>query len=284
MDIDNLRKRVSDLYSHLLSGIKIIQHSCITKAFVNYLRFFFRKFIPQLNKIVLTLFIIILSVSARLSAAELNIGTAIADITPALPVAVDGQFNLRIADTVETPLEANVVKLESRNGNSSIDMAIMVSCDLVGIPNLLVERIRAKVHAQIPELDEQKIFLNAIHTHTAPVLKNDMESNFRYPIPKTGVLQVEEYQAFFVQRVSDAIINAWKNRKPGSVSWGLSHAAIAYNRRIVYSKKAITPGNFNKGTALMYGNKDTPFFINREGTEDHDVNMLFFWNFVIQLT
>ena len=229
-------------------------------------------------KLVFILYILTIGITANLHAQELHIGAATADITPALPVAVCGQFNLRIADTVETPLSANVVVLESRDGNRSLDMAIMVSCDLVGIPNILLERIRGEVQKQIPELDTKKIFLNAIHTHTAPVLKNDIESNFRYPIPKEGVLQVEDYQVFFVQRVSEAIIKAWRNRRPGSVSWGLSHAAIAYNRRAVYSKEVLTPGRFANGTSQMYGNTNTPDFINLEGIEDHDVNVLFFWN------
>ena len=230
---------------------------------------------PFLN-VVLSIFILTLSI--HLHAKELNIGTATADITPALPVAVCGQFSLRITETIETPLTANVLVLESSEKNNTLDLAIMVSCDLVGIPNELVKKIRAEVQKQIPGLDGEKIFLNATHTHTAPVLENGPESNFRYPIPKEGVLQVEEYQNFFVQRVANAIIKAWENRSSGSVSWGLSHAAIAYNRRVVYSEKAKMPGRFSNGTAQMYGNTNTPEFMNLEGIEDHDVNMLFFWD------
>ena len=69
-----------------------------------------------------------------------------------------------------------------------------------------------------------------------------------------------------------------KNRSPGSVTWGLSHAAVAYNRRAVYSKEIPTPGYFSDGTAQMYGNTNKTEFINLEGMEDHDVNMLFFWD------
>lgn len=209
-----------------------------------------------------------LSWVSNMHAAELHIGTAAADITPALPVAVTGQFNLRIAKTAETPLTANVVALESREGNRSLDEAIMVSCDLIGIPNMYLKMVRAEVHKKLPDLDANKIFLNAIHTHTAPVLENGPESSFRYQIPKEGVSQPEEYTALFVQRVSEAIVKAWNNRRPGSVTWGLGHAAIAYNRRAVYAD----------GSAQMYGETNRPDFRNLEGTEDHDVNMLFFWD------
>ena len=235
-------------------------------------------YIRWIRKITVGLFLVTLWWAPDLHAIELHIGTATADITPKLPVALMGQFNLRIADTVETPLTANVIALESREGNHSLDEAIMVSCDLTEIPVKLLKMVRNEVHKQIPELNVEKIFMTAIHTHTAPVLENDLTSSFRYQIPKNGVLQVDEYDIFFIQRVVEAIVKAWKNRRPGSVSWGLSHAAIAYNRRVVYSKEVPTPGYFSDGSAQMYGKTNLPEFLNMEGMEDHDVNILFFWD------
>jgi hypothetical protein len=232
----------------------------------------------RIRKIAVGIFLISISWAPNLHSTELHIGTATADITPKLPVALMGQFNLRIADTVETSLTANVIALESREGNRSLDEAIMVSCDLTEIPEKLLIMVRDEVHKQIPELDVKKIFMTAIHTHTAPVLENDLTSSFRYQIPKKGVSQVEEYNIFFIQRVAEAIVRAWENRRPGSVTWGLSHAAIAYNRRVVYSKEVPTPGFFSDGSAQMYGKTNLPEFINLEGMEDHDVNMLFFWD------
>jgi hypothetical protein len=117
-------------------------------------------------------------------------------------------------------------------------------------------------------LDVKKIFLNAIHTHTAPVLENDYESSFGYQIPREGVTQVDAYRAFFAQRVADAIVQAWNGRRPGSVTWGLSHAVVGYNRRAAYAN----------GSAQMYGETNLSQFRNLEGYEDHDVNILFFWN------
>lgn len=228
-----------------------------------------------LLKIKITLFFLTILIPLNLKAAELLIGSSSVDITPKLPVALDGQFNLRIADTVETPLSANVIALESREGGTSLDAAIMVSCDLVAIPVRIIVKVREEVHRQIPGLDPFKIFISAIHTHTAPVMDNDSSSSFRYPVPEKGVLQVDEYDDFLVHRVSEAIVKAWKNRQPGRVTWGLSHAAIGYNRRVVYSGP-VSEDWFGRGTAQMYGKTDIPEFVNLEGTEDHDVNILFF--------
>ena len=210
----------------------------------------------------------ILFASMELNAQELKIGTATADISPKLPVALFGQFENRIAKSADTPLKASVIALESTDGNQTLDAAIMVSCDLLFSPDILLKTIRTEVHKQIPALDVSKIFLNAIHTHTAPVLENGETQRFRYNIPKTGITQPEEYVQFFCKKVSDAIVIAWNTRVLGSASWGLTHATIAYNRRATYFD----------GKAQLYGATNRDDFSNLEGTDDHDVNSLFFWN------
>lgn len=218
--------------------------------------------------------------STSTSAKGFYIGTACADITPEIPVALVGQFPMRIADTIETPLTANVIALELYDDKQSVDVAIMVSCDLLYISNEMLGLVRSKVKESIPDLDISKIILNATHTHTAPVLENDSNSDFsfRYPVPEKGVLQVDDYIVFFVQQVSDAIVRAWRQRSPGSVTWGLSHAVIGYNRRIVYSKEQLHPGRFDNRKAQTYGNTSVPDFMNIEGSEDHAINTLYFWD------
>lgn len=205
----------------------------------------------------------LLAVSSGAPAAQILVGTASTDITPAEPVALDGQFHVRIARTVESPVTANVIALESRDGERSLDMAVMVSCDLVSIQKDVCVLVRQEVQKRLPGLDVNKIILNATHTHTAPVTPLN-----KYPIPREGVVQVDAYQRFFAERVAEAIARAWNSRKPGTVSWGLSDAVVAYNRRAVYAD----------GHAEMYGKTAVPEFRNIEGYEDHDINTLFFWN------
>jgi hypothetical protein len=203
----------------------------------------------------------LLGVNTR--ASELLVGAASADITPSQPVALDGQFELRVSRKVDTPITANVVALESREGDRSLDAAVMVSCDLVAISDTLLDEVRQVTKKRLPDLDLKKLFLNATHTHTAPVTRPGV-----YKIPKTGVMQVEDYCGFAAERIGEAIEKAWKGRKPGSFTWGLGHAAVTENRRAIYAD----------GRAVMYGKTDQPGFRGLEGYEDHDVGTLFFWN------
>ena len=49
------------------------------------------------------------------------------------------------------------------------------------------------------------------------------------------VMPPSEYRAFLVDRLSAAVTQAWRNRKPGGVSWALGQAVVGHNRRAVYA-------------------------------------------------
>ena len=194
---------------------------------------------------------------------KLFTGSATIDITPKLPIALDGQMHLRIAKEIETPLEANILFLESVQENNHDESVIFVSCDLVLIPTELIEAVRDEVRKTSPEIDTDNIIINAIHTHTAPVVRKGV-----YPIPEKGVTQIEEYYSFFAKQIAKAIKQAKDNRTPGSITWGLNHAKVGYNRRAVYADN----------TARMYGKTDISEFRSIEGSEDQNIHSLFVWN------
>lgn len=201
--------------------------------------------------------------------AELLVGGASVSITPDLPVALAGQMHTRIARNVRSPVTATALALESKDGGKVLDQAILISCDLVGIETAVLDRVRQRVGDRVPDLDRRKIVLNATHTHTAPVMNPG-----DYDIPRDGVTQPADYAEFLSERVAEAAVRAWTARKPGKVGWGLGHAVVGQNRRSVYTD----------GRAQMYGPTDRRDFRGIEGSEDHGVEVLFFWDGAGKLT
>jgi hypothetical protein len=195
--------------------------------------------------------------------AELRFGAATTSITPDEPVALSGQRRVRISKVHETPIQVSALAMESREGDKVLGQAVIVSCDLVAIRDGIVDQVRMKVKPQVPDLDVDKVFLGATHTHTAPVMLDG-----RYTLPKEGVIQVSEYVDFMTTRIADAVVESWKNRKVGSFGFGQGQAVIAQNRRAVYAN----------GSSVMYGKTDSENFRGLEGTEDHNLEVLFFWN------
>ena len=198
-------------------------------------------------------------------AGALLVGVGTTDITPKLPVPLMGSMGLRLANTIESPLTAAVLALESRNGKQVADQAIFVCCDLAVLRGGIIEKVRQRAKEHLPGFDVNKLIFNATHTHSGPVVATTGAHS--YAIPKDA-LQPPEYVEFLVGRLVDAIAEAWQSRKPGMVGWGLGHAVVAQNRRPVYAD----------GHAQMYGKGNQPDFRGLEGYEDHGVEVLFFWD------
>jgi len=206
------------------------------------------------------------------------------NITPAGAVAIAGQYGTRISGKVHDQLLATALAIETRDQNGVIDQAVMVSCDLAGIRRKTLEKVRELVGKQASDLDVKKILISTTHTHTAPALTDAEETDlhpydfagswaYRIPADRTDVIKPAKYLEFLAGRISDAVVKAWKARKPGGMSSALSHAVIAHNRRAVYAN----------GKARMYGRTSDPTFSHIEGISDHSVDLLFFWRAGIRL-
>jgi hypothetical protein len=205
----------------------------------------------------------------------LRIGWASVDITPAEPVQLAGQFHVRISEDVRDPVTATALALAAGDAEDAGAAIVLVSCDLVTIPDSLRDSVRARVAAAEPGLDPRCIVLNATHTHTAPEVR--VPEDFELlggGISSAGIdislpaMDPRDYTTFAATRIAGAVIAAWRDRAPGAIGYGLGHAVIGHNRRIAY----------DGGVSRMYGDTAADGFSHIEGYEDHDVNLLATWN------
>ena len=209
---------------------------------------------------------------------KLYAGWSTKSITPDQPVALAGQFETRISTAVMDPVTCTALTLETRDGDKSMETAIMVSVDVVAIAEVLMDQVRFMVSKRLPHFDVNKMILNATHTHTGPVLDN---GDWHYDIPASA-LQPVKYIEFASKQITDAVVEAWDSRQPAGMSWGLGQAVVGHNRRTVYFNPA--PNGFGTSTADMYGSTGRADFSHLEGYEDHGLEMLFFWNEKKKLT
>ena len=195
---------------------------------------------------------------------QLWIGAATIDITPKPPVALTGFQTVRITSTIQSPLTANVLALESRDGDRVIDQAILISCDLCVIRPGVQDDFRNHVAGRLPGFDIHKLFLAATHTHSAPVTVQSQYDEKDYG----NATQPKEYLPYLYQQMAEAVVQAWTSRAVGAVGHGLGHAVIGQNRRIVYAD----------GRAQMSFETNDPQFRHFEGYEDHGVDILCFYD------
>ena len=208
---------------------------------------------------------VVLAMSLAVSStvgAELLIGAATADITPDEPVPLTGFRTMRVSQGIHSRCTANVLALESREGDKRGDQAIFVSCDLCVIRPGIQDGFRRYMAGRLPDFDLKNLFLAATHTHAAPVLLQDRYESYG------DAMQPKDYVPFMYERMADAVVTAWQNRQPGAVAWGLGHAVVGCNRR----------ATFASGSAVMYGDTNKPSFRQIEGYEDHAVDILCFYD------
>lgn len=214
-------------------------------------------------------------------AGRLKLGWASADITPDRPVVITGGSAARVSEGVMDHISATALAIESTGNSGTSDMVVMVSLDLVGVTDILYCRVQDLVRKATPEIDAEKIILNATHTHRAPdqgtapdLVKMHAQYGINVPVAwakwgiDLGVMPAEEYVEFAAQRIAKAIGQAWKARKPGGISFGLSYATTGRNRLTAY---------YN-GKSEMYGTANSPDFSHVEGYEDHSLGLLYTWD------
>ena len=187
----------------------------------------------------------------------LNIGWAMEDITPGDSAILFGQYYDRIAKYVQSPLTITACAIESVDKNGFKEQAIMLSADLLWVTKIMQDSLRNLIGSKIPDFDVTKLFINAIHTHSAP----DPDV--------TGT-----YGRIVLERACKAAQAAWNNRKSAGISRGLGYAVVGHNRRVQYSN----------GTTEMYGSTEREDFIGLEGASDSGVDMLFCWDLNEELT
>jgi hypothetical protein len=205
---------------------------------------------------------------------RIRIGWAQRDITPDRPVALRGQFNMRIATRVQDPLTLTALVLQS--GDTHV---VLVSMDACGVDAEVLGAARQELPERLPDFDPEMLIVNATHTHTAPfagaigLQKDDdyLEALLaKYP----DYMSTSEYSQLLTETLIEAVCEAWEQLDDGSIGFGYSYAVVGENRRVRYFDNS----------AQMYGSVDTEAFSHIEGHVDHSVNLLFTYDAEQRLT
>lgn len=222
-----------------------------------------------------------ISLGNNKDSSNLMIGWASADITPEEDVILTGGSRARISKGVMDPLNAWVLLIESIPANGKSDVAIMVSLDLLYVSDEIKSRVFEMLKQSVPDINTEKIILNGTHTHSAPEIAlspeiAELHSKNGLNIPldwsmwgiDMGVMSPGRYIDFAAGRITGAVKQAWNNRKPGGISYGLAHASVGHNRLTSYYD----------GSSQMYGKINDPNFSHVEGYEDSSLGLLYTWN------
>ena len=223
--------------------------------------------------------------------AELMIGWSEADITPATDksISLAGQYYVRLTREIHSRLKTVAVAFSSGEKHF-----LLASMDNVGVAEAFQKLVREAVVALEPAIDPESIFINAIHSHSAPSAKppkkikganagvckevgnsdgravlNSLDSRElirdKENAVRSDIYTPEEYIAFVVPIMAQNLVAAWHDRQPGGIARAFGCARVGHCRRPVFAD----------GTAEMYGDTTRLDFVGMEAGEDSGVDMLF---------
>ena len=161
------------------------------------------------------------------TALPLQAGIATVDITPGHPVRLNG-FGGRSRESqgVRQSLFAKALAV----GSSDDDTVIILTVDTLGIPAELTDRVAAALKARL-SFPRERLAICASHTHSGPMIRNCANTLFGQPIPDDHWNHILQYSEQLETGLIDAAVNAWKNRRPAKLSWGIGQVGFALNRR-----------------------------------------------------
>ena len=152
-------------------------------------------------------------------------GLATIKITPEIPVPMAGYASrVKRYERVEQDIYAKALALEDEDGHR----AVLVTTDFLGLPRAVSEPVCERIQ-QKTGLARSQILLNSAHTHSAPSLRGEEETESGIaPEDRTNIVAYTRgLQAKLVMVVRVAL----GRLEPAQLSWSSGVAHIAMNRR-----------------------------------------------------
>lgn len=150
-------------------------------------------------------------------------GAATSNITPKLGSSVNGNFRDIKAQQIHD--ETHIRSLVLDDGQTCLAFAVM---DLCMISREIADKAKIRAH-EATGIPIHNMLISATHTHSGGTAVSVFQSD---PDPA--------YVHFLTERAADAIIRAYRNRKPSRIGWGVGREpGQVFNRR--WKMKTGTP-------------------------------------------
>jgi hypothetical protein len=165
---------------------------------------------------------------ARSNEAEVKgwkAGVAKVNITPDNLMWMSGYGNrTKPAEGKLQDLWAKALVLEDAQGHRGV----LVTMDLVGIDRELSVAVRDEVQKKYG-LPREAVVLNASHTHTGPVVGNNLRAMYFFDDAQRKL--VTEYAQALRPKLVAVVGEALANVAPARIEWGIGYTTFAVNRR-----------------------------------------------------
>ncbi len=166
-----------------------------------------------------------LAAGALARGAGIEAGVARVRITPDGPIWMSGYaVRNKPSEGVLLDLWAKALALKDEKGNR----VVIVTTDLIGLPRSVSDVVAARVQQQYG-LDRAALVLNSSHTHTGPVVRDNL--NIMWELPPEQLERLRSYGQKLTDDLVTVVGAALGDLKPARLAYGEGTAGFAVNRR-----------------------------------------------------
>ncbi|MGQ9771438.1 MAG: neutral/alkaline non-lysosomal ceramidase N-terminal domain-containing protein [Thermogutta sp.] len=183
------------------------------------------------------------------SAQEFEVGVGRVKITPEKPIRMSG-YAARNKPSVGVlqDLWAKALAIRDKDGHR----IVIVTTDLIGFSRDFSDDLFRRAKERFA-LNREEILLTCSHTHSGPVVGNNLRTMYRLTDEEAAT--IEEYTNQLSEKLLAAIDGALQSMQPAHLKIGHGKADFAINRRE------------NRGENVVIG-------VNPQGPTDHDVPVI----------
>jgi hypothetical protein len=179
----------------------------------------------------------VLVCGAAAPAGDLEVGLAVRDITPELPIRLAGYAGRqRPADKCEHPLLVQALALRNPSG----DRFVLVSLDNCEVSRAFMGPV-LRQYAEQFQLGPGRVAVVSSHTHSAPVLDDTLTDMAQ---PAAGEREhIARYSRRLKEQLVEVVGAALTNVQPARLEYGLGRATFAMNRRVYQGDRVVFGDN-----------------------------------------
>jgi neutral ceramidase len=169
--------------------------------------------------------------------ANPEIGIAVRDITPELPIRLAGYAGRkRAADKLDHPLLVQALALKNLSGERFVFVALD-NCEVShAFMQPLLEQLADKL-----QLDRGAVAVVSSHTHSAPVLEQTL-TDMAQP-PPADLERIEKYSRSLQAKLVEVVGAALADCQPATLERGTGRATFAMNRRVYQGDNVVFGDN-----------------------------------------
>ncbi len=166
-----------------------------------------------------------------------EIGIAVRDITPELPIRLAGYASRnRAADKLDQRLLVQALALTNATG----ERFVLVALDNCEVSQAFMQPV-LQTMAEKFRLGRGEVAVVSSHTHSAPVLEQTL-ADMTQP-PPADREQIAKYSRFLQGRIVEVVGAALADCQPATLERGMGRATFAMNRRVYQGEKVVFGDN-----------------------------------------